>query len=511
MNPCSPRLAGRLLCLLALTAMASTALAKSADTDAERRHRIAQVVNRALEASPEIAAAQSAIQAAKARLTGAGLPLNNPELEAEAENTDINTYRLGINQTVDWHDKRGALEHVARQELLLAQAGYEALKLEKSSELLAAIGRITILQEIVELARQRTELLARFEKLAMKRHAAGDIPRNDLELARLSLAEASMHKRVFDLVKDFGTSESPKSTRSSTTHWCPGRPGHPAFRHNIASSLRLHTGLPYDWTPRSDAPLGSPLAPSARRVSRVASRLPGTTCLRFALHGGQRQARRRSELLQARTDFRILAGRPLPEPLQLPLHPGNPAASDSDETLARQHPEVQRALIAAQAARQQVLSADRGRKADPTFGLAAGQEDSETLVALSFSLPLQVRNDFQSDVDAARAEALQADQLAQQSYRRLRAQITGSRSQYRTMAAAWNHWMDSGQVSLGKRVKLLDTLWQSGEISTTDYLLQLQQTLDTRITGTELQGELWSTWVRWLAASGTLDHWLNGK
>ena len=96
-------------------------------------------------------------------------------------------------------------------------------------------------------------------------------------------------KRVFDLVKDFGTSESPKSTRSSTTHWCPGRPGHPAFRHNIASSLRLHTGLPYDWTPRSDAPLGSPLAPSARRVSRVASRLPGTTRLRFALHGGQRK------------------------------------------------------------------------------------------------------------------------------------------------------------------------------------------------------------------------------
>ena len=91
-------------------------------------------------------------------------------------------------------------------------------------------------------------------------------------------------------MKDFGTSESPKSTRSSTTHWCPGRPGHPAFRHNIASSLRLHTGLPYDWTSRSDAPLGSPLAPSARRVSRVASRLPGTTRLRFALHGGQRMS-----------------------------------------------------------------------------------------------------------------------------------------------------------------------------------------------------------------------------
>ncbi len=109
-----------------------------------------------------------------------------------------------------------------------------------------------------------------------------------LKNAPMPPAPALHFKRVFDLVKDFGTSESPKSTRSSTTHWCPGRPGHPAFRHNIASSLRLHTGLPYDWTPRSDAPLGSPLAPSARRVSRVASRLPGTTRLRFALHGGQR-------------------------------------------------------------------------------------------------------------------------------------------------------------------------------------------------------------------------------
>ena len=106
---------------------------------------------------------------------------------------------------------------------------------------------------------------------------------------RTGAGKTILIKRVFDLVKDFGTSKSPKSTRSSTTHWCPGRPGHPAFRHNIASSLRLHTGLPYDWTPRSDAPLGSPLAPSARRVSRVASRLPGTTRLRFALHGGQRK------------------------------------------------------------------------------------------------------------------------------------------------------------------------------------------------------------------------------
>ncbi|WP_293675595.1 hypothetical protein, partial [Thiolapillus sp.] len=44
-------------------------------------------------------------------------------------------------------------------------------------------------------------------------------------------------KRVFDLVIDFGTSQSPKSTRPLTTYWCPSRPGHQALRNNFASSL----------------------------------------------------------------------------------------------------------------------------------------------------------------------------------------------------------------------------------------------------------------------------------
>ncbi len=67
-------------------------------------------------------------------------------------------------------------------------------------------------------------------------------------------------KRVFDLVKDFGTSQSPKSTRPLTTYWCPSRPGHQALRNNFASSLLLRTWLPYDWTPRSEAYFVFPLA-----------------------------------------------------------------------------------------------------------------------------------------------------------------------------------------------------------------------------------------------------------
>ena len=52
------------------------------------------------------------------------------------------------------------------------------------------------------------------------------------------------NKRVFGLVIDFGTSQSPQTTRPLTTYWCLSRPGHPALRNNFASSLLLRTWLP---------------------------------------------------------------------------------------------------------------------------------------------------------------------------------------------------------------------------------------------------------------------------
>ncbi|WP_419622242.1 hypothetical protein [Thiolapillus sp.] len=97
-------------------------------------------------------------------------------------------------------------------------------------------------------------------------------------------------KRVFDLVIDFGTSQSPKSTRPLTTYWCPSRPGHPALRNNFASSLLLRTCLPMTGR-RVRRPTLFSLWRKARRENSAASRLLGSTSLRFALHGWQRTPR----------------------------------------------------------------------------------------------------------------------------------------------------------------------------------------------------------------------------
>ncbi|WP_419605905.1 hypothetical protein [Thiolapillus sp.] len=67
----------------------------------------------------------------------------------------------------------------------------------------------------------------------------------------------------------------------------------PSWSPSTTQQLRKLVAAPYlspnDWTPRSNAYFASPLALCARRVSSAASRLLGTTSLRFALHGWQQR------------------------------------------------------------------------------------------------------------------------------------------------------------------------------------------------------------------------------
>jgi len=104
-----------------------------------------------------------------------------------------------------------------------------------------------------------------------------------------ALTGSSLDKRVFDLVKEFGTSESPKSTRSSTTQlvprtsWSPGVP--PQHRklvvatHRSPNMTRRHVRmLPWDplWHLRH---VGYPVSPRGYR------RLPAFASLSMAGSG----------------------------------------------------------------------------------------------------------------------------------------------------------------------------------------------------------------------------------
>ena len=179
-----------------------------------------------------------------------------------------------------------------------------------------------------------------------------------------------------------------------------------------------------------------------------------------------------------------------------------------DDALLVRHPRLRQLRARTDAARANVELAQRERRADPTLGVRGGKEESETLIGLSISIPLFVRNNFRAEVEAANAEAQRDEQAYRDAYRRTRSDLEAASARYRLTRAALSDWRQGGQASLQDRVELLKQLWEAGEISTTDYLVQLQQTLDTRSSAVDLNGATKAAWVDWLDASGLAASWL---
>ena len=178
------------------------------------------------------------------------------------------------------------------------------------------------------------------------------------------------------------------------------------------------------------------------------------------------------------------------------------------EALLQSLPALRQSLAQVAAARATIQLRTRERRPDPTVSLRAGKEDSDTLTGVNLSIPLFIRNTLRAEVDVANAELLQAERDANDRYRRFRGELEAAGLTYQLSRSAWQAWERSGAVSLGGQIKLLQRLWQAGEINTTDYLVQLKQALDTRTSAIEQRGRMWQAWIDWLLASGQVGNWL---
>lgn len=188
--------------------------------------------------------------------------------------------------------------------------------------------------------------------------------------------------------------------------------------------------------------------------------------------------------------------------------PALPKSAEDPQSLVLALPEVL-------AARRQVETADavvelrrRERRPDPTLSLAGGEEDGETLIGLNVTIPLYVRNRFSHEVTAALAERSRAQQLADDVMQRAYARLVSAAERYELSRGAWGDWASTGQASLMRQTEQLKRLWQAGELSTTDYLVQLTATLDVQESALDLREALWQAWFEWLWASGQVDAWL---
>ncbi|HHB93414.1 MAG TPA: TolC family protein [Thioploca sp.] len=374
---------------------------------------IARLIHEILADNPTLQAAQMEITAKQQQVKGASYPIYNPELELEAERTDIYATTIGLSQTIDWHDKQDIRQQLAQLEVQASQAQYNVQEYELSAQLFLSMIQAWTANNLITLAEQRLTILQQNVELAERRLIVGDITQVDLGLTRLSLTEAMMQ-----------------------------------------------------------------------------------------------YSNRQTALIQAQGEFRQVSGREIPLDFTLPAKQPQLAKKINNINLTNHHPKMLEAKIIAQIARFRIRLEERERLTDPTVGVTLGQEDSELLARLTLSIPLQMRNNYRSNVAVASQEALSAAQKAQALQRQLLAQLNQAHRHYTLVKQTWQNWQVKGSQQLSERFDLLKRLWNSGESSTTDYLVQLQQALDMQMTIEELRGDVWQSWVELLAASGQMTTWL---
>lgn len=223
------------------------------------------------------------------------------------------------------------------------------------------------------------------------------------------------------------------------------------------------------------------------------------------------QASTLSNATQAQESLRAILGS-LPESLPvLPEQLPPPVLQQDLETFLQKLPVIRAQLAGVEIARKQVELRKSEKAWDPTISVRAGSEDDESLVGFNLSIPLNIRNSYSAEVDAAQQDLISRQQRTQLAYRDARGRLIVTTERYKNLLNAWNSWRENSRNSVEQQLVLIKQLWQAGDISASDYLLQLKQALETQAAGLELRNQLWQVAFDWMSQTSTIDNWLNIK
>ncbi|HID49987.1 MAG TPA: TolC family protein [Chromatiales bacterium] len=375
---------------------------------------LAASIRSVIQRHPQLQAARATLAASQAQLRAADKALYNPELEFDAERSDINKGYIQLGQTLDLGNQRGARTRVAETRLAGARAEYTLAVQGLARDLLKALAAEQTARERARLADRGLQLMQQFAAIAEQRHRAGDLSQVELDLARLAYNEALM------------------------TH-----------AQALAEAATAQQEL-------------------RARFVHLPDRLPD-----------------------------------LPETLPKPELP------QDRETFLRNLP-IMRSLEAQVAAARHTVSLRRAERSwDPTIAIRGGREAEQSLIGATLTLPLNIRNTFQAEVDVAQQDLIASEQAAQLAFRTRRATVLASTERFRLLKQAWGNWSKGGRISVNRQLQLIERLWRAGDMSTAEYLIQLKQALETRSAGLELRGQLWESGFDWLYETASIDRWLN--
>ena len=188
------------------------------------------------------------------------------------------------------------------------------------------------------------------------------------------------------------------------------------------------------------------------------------------------------------------------------IRPLTQAQQPATQQQLQQLPQLQLAKADWQQALAQADSQQRGNRARPSLGVSAGRNADQEVIGLNLSIPLNLRNNYRASNRAAQQQALAAESSYLAQLRQLDYQLESARSlaqQYQQQLQRWQTLMHNSQDN---SATLLQRQWQSGDLSTQQYLLALSQRRDGIEAGLRLQRDTRLALIRWLETSARLQH-----
>lgn len=187
---------------------------------------------------------------------------------------------------------------------------------------------------------------------------------------------------------------------------------------------------------------------------------------------------------------------PLPRDLPAP-----PKLSETViEEIASGRPEVLSARQQAESAKQSLALARAQRIPDPSVKVGASKEGEEKRVLLGLSIPIPVLNTGSAEVSAAGRALTQAEVAERQATLENAAAIRAAARSYQRAVQTLEAWQRVGVPSLEKQSELLTKLWRAGELSATDFLVQLRETARANATEIDLREAAWGAFAGLLKA-----------
>lgn len=152
---------------------------------------VRQALQAAWQQHPSYRATEAQLAAARARLSAAGQPLYNPELELAGEDEGPDrTATAGLNLTLDLSGKRRVRRDAASARVDQATAEARLRRRNFAKHWFAAWAELQTAQQRVSTGERRMTLVTRFAGLAEKQFKADDISGLERDLALLARDEA---------------------------------------------------------------------------------------------------------------------------------------------------------------------------------------------------------------------------------------------------------------------------------------------------------------------------------